>query len=133
MADLNKMLADINAKGIILEQNLRDFLRQYENLYHEANNQFVSERNVTGSMEGLEDFYRMVNTARRNRDVIGSLMRGIKSLRPMDKFRIVEEDIKPPERKPRRRKSEISEKGIEELNRSIAAEANIPDMEDENG
>jgi hypothetical protein len=43
---------------------------------------------------------------RRNRDVIGSLVRGSQGLRPVDKFKFVEEDIpdepKIPKKKPSR-------------------------------
>jgi hypothetical protein len=54
-------------------------------------------------MTGLEDFYRMIQTIRRNRDVIGSLVRGVINLRSLKEFKVVEEDDTV-EKKPRKKK-----------------------------
>jgi hypothetical protein len=45
------------------------------------------------SLEGLEDFYHLVQILKRNRDVISTTLRSLKNLRPLDKFKFVEEDI----------------------------------------
>ncbi len=56
-------------------------------------------------MEGLEQFHRLIQIIRRNRDVAGSLVRGISNLRSMSDFKFVEEDIpKKPLAKPKRAK-----------------------------
>ena len=93
MADLNKLLAEAKTVGGRLETTVRNLLVAYEELYREAHNQFVSERIASnGNMEGLEEFQRLVNIVHRNRDVIGAIQRGLKSFRPLESFKFVEED-----------------------------------------
>ena len=53
----------------------------------------TEERTASGGMTGLEDFYRMVQTIRRNRDVVGSTLRGLANLRPLAGFQVIEEEI----------------------------------------
>ena len=69
-------------------------------------------------MEGLEAFYLAVQTVRRNRDVIMSLAKGLKSLRPLANFKFVEEEIDPPHVARAKKKKEKEKKitrGIEEI------------------
>ena len=90
--DLNLTISEIKKAGTDVERKLKDFLSKYDSFYREAQHQFESERTASG-IKGLEDFYRLVQTVRRNRDVIGSLIRGLDNLRPITEFRWVEEDI----------------------------------------
>ena len=92
MPDLNSMLEDVQKKEKILKKDMEQLLKVYEKLHHDAHIEFITERNKTGSMEGLEDFYYLVNTIRRNRDVIGSLLRGVNNFRPLSKYKFIEED-----------------------------------------
>jgi predicted CopG family antitoxin len=91
--DLNKMLSDVKKNNMDIDAKLKMFLMKYDGLYQEANRQFHQERTASGSMKGLEDFYYMVQTIKRNRDVVSSLVRGITNLRSLKNFSIIEEDI----------------------------------------
>jgi len=94
MADLNKLLNDAKTRGDRLSSGVRELLGSYEDLYREAHNQFISERiAANGDMSGLNEFNRLVNVIRRNRDVVGAIQRGLKSLRSVDGFSFVEEDV----------------------------------------
>jgi len=107
-------MSNLISKSLKIEKSLKDFFIEYENLFRESNNQFMSERSSSGTMDGLDDFYRLVNTIRRNRDVAGSLLRGFKNLRPINKFRFIEEEeVKLP--KKRGKKEEPVPERMEEL------------------
>lgn len=105
MADLNKLMVEVQKEGTDLEKRLKNFLIKYEELYREGNMQLMSERTASaGSMEGLEQFHRLVQIMRRNKDVAGSLVRGISNLRSMSNFKFVEEEVpKPVEKKLKKR------------------------------
>jgi hypothetical protein len=92
MADLNKLLDGIQKDGADIEHKLKGFLGMYEELFREANRQFSQERSASSSMQGLEEFYRLVQTVKRNRDVVGSLLRGMGNMRSLVGFKFVEED-----------------------------------------
>lgn len=104
MADLNKMLKGVQDLSRQARSGFQDLLVQYEDLYREANQQLLSERNASGTMNGLDDFYRLVNVIRRNRDVVGSLVRGLHNIRPMEHFKFVIEDTEP---KPEPKKKKV--------------------------
>jgi hypothetical protein len=94
MADLNKLLNDVRSRGDKVSDDLQGLFVAYEMLYKESHDQFISERNAAnGKLDGLEEFYRLIGIIRRNRDVVGSLQRGLRSLRPVKEFSFVEEDI----------------------------------------
>lgn len=100
MADLNKLMSAIQKEGSDLAQQLKIFLIKYEEMYREGNRQLQAERTASkGSMEGLEQFHRVVQIMRRNKDVAGSLVRGISNLRSMSEFKFVEEDDIPKPKK----------------------------------
>lgn len=92
MPNLNKMLVDVQNRSGRIKEDIMNLLRDYEGLLHEANGIYMSQRIASGS-EGLEDFYRLIQVIKRNRDVIGSLARGVTNVRPTDKFRFIEEDL----------------------------------------
>jgi hypothetical protein len=92
MPDLNKMLSDVQYKTGKIKEDIMVLLRDYEGLLHEANSIYVIQKYESGS-DGLEDFYRLIQIIKRNRDVVGSLTRGISNVRPMDKFKFIEEDL----------------------------------------
>ena len=105
MADLNKLMVEIQKEGSDLEKRLKTFFKKYEEMYREGNMQLMSERTASsGSMEGLEQFHRLIQIMRRNRDVASSLLRGISNLRSMSNFKFIEEEITKPAEKPKKSK-----------------------------
>ena len=106
MADLNKSMVEIQKESSDLEKRLKSFLIKYEELYRQGNMELMTERTASrGSMEGLEQFHRLVQIMRRNRDVAGSLVRGITNLRSMSSFKFIEEEVPKPEKpKPKKTK-----------------------------
>ena len=112
MADLNRLMAAIQGEGSGIEQKLKAFLIKYEELYREGNRQLLTERTASsGNMEGLEQFHRLVQILRRNKDVAGSLVRGISNLRSMSAFKFIEEDVPKPEpKKPKKAKRSQTKK-----------------------
>jgi hypothetical protein len=105
-------MADTKGRSERVSRELKGLLTSYESLYREANMTFMSERAASGTLDGLEDFYRLVNIIRRNRDVAGSLVRGLRSLRAMDKFRFVEEEETTPAAK---KESDIDTQALERI------------------
>lgn len=111
MPDLNKLITDIENTSKELKIKLGDLLKKYEDLYREGNRQFRTERSASaGSLEGLEEFHRLVLIVKRNKDVIGSLTRGITGLRTISTFKFVEEEVPVP--KPKKAKKSISKEMI---------------------
>lgn len=91
MADFNRKLTDLQGRSQEIQKNLMYLLRDYENVFREVNGLFVSER-LAGAKD-LNDFYRLVQIVRRNRDVLGSLVKGFSNFRPTEQFRFVEDEI----------------------------------------
>jgi hypothetical protein len=114
-SDLNKMLADILKESSDTERDLNVLLNKYEELYRESSRQFNQERYASNSMAELDGFYRLVQTLKRNRDVIGSLVRGIKNLRPLSAFKFVVEDVPEPPVRPIPRSRREPEPNVTEL------------------
>jgi len=98
-ADLNRMMVDAHDASTALERDMRRLLGQYENLYRESYRQFLEERHASDSQD-LDNFHRLVQTVKRNRDVVGSLLRGINNLRSLSGFQVIEEEVE--RRSPRR-------------------------------
>jgi hypothetical protein len=95
-SDLNKMMEDVHSDGHEVETTMRQLLGKYDQLYRESYRQFLEERHASGSSQDLGDFYRLVQTLKRNRDVVGSLLRGISNLRSLAGFKfVIEDDEKP--------------------------------------
>ena len=109
MPDLNKSLAHLQNKSHKIKEELKGLLIDYENIFREINGIYLNEKMASKSIEGLEDFYHLLQTVRRNRDVIGSLMKGFSGMRSMDKFKFIEEDV--PE-EPKKKKATISDDNI---------------------
>ena len=107
MADLNKLLDTAQKQGAGAKGTLEKLLLTYETLYREAKSIYRIES--IGSTEGLDDFYRLLQITKRNKDVIGSLFRGLKGLRSLDSFHFVEDDDVPEPKKP------LTNDGMEEL------------------
>lgn len=99
MADLNKLMSEVEQIGSRVDGSMKELLSKYEALYREAHRAFMAERSASKTMKGLEDFYLAVGSIRRNRDIIGSMVRGLKNLKRMKNFRFVVEDIPEPVRK----------------------------------
>jgi hypothetical protein len=108
-SDLNKMMSDVLKDSSEIEKNMRHLLSKYDNLYRESYRQFMEERHASGPAQDLGDFYRLVQTLKRNRDVVGSLMRGINNLRSLSGFKfVIEEDIEKPVAKKMLKNTKIS-------------------------
>jgi len=86
------MIDEAHKKEEFLKKQLMESLSLYEELFRASNKLLIEERSASGSMAGLEDFYRMVQTIRRNRDLLGSLLRGLTGLRSLAEFRIIEQE-----------------------------------------
>lgn len=94
MPDLNKLMSELEEGSSDIKLRLTNLLQKYEDLYREGNRQFRTERTASsGSMEGLEEFRRLILIVKRNKDVVGSLMRGIGNLRSMSSFKFIEEEV----------------------------------------
>ncbi len=111
MADLNRLMVAIQKDGSDLGKRLKTFLIKYEELYREGNRQLSTERTASeGSMEGLEQFHRLIQIMRRNRDVAGLLVRGITNLRSLSAFKFIEEDVPKPEKKSEKKPKQAKKK-----------------------
>jgi hypothetical protein len=110
MADLNKMLGEIQKESTDLKKDLQELFSSYDSLFRESNHSLQEERlAANGKMAGIEEFYIMVQSIRRNRDIIGSMLRGINGLRPLSVFKVIEEDVIPKSNTKRKPKSAPSE------------------------
>lgn len=116
MADLNNNLDGLQKRSHKVREELKNLLMDYEGLFREVNGIYLNEK-MSSSNDDLSDFYHLLQTIRRNRDVMGSLMKGFASLRPMDKFRFVEEDVPEVRPKKEKKKEHVSEDvpGLEDL------------------
>jgi len=95
MADLNLMLNDVFKESTKVKDDLVNFLKNYERLHYEANKVYLNEKLAAGSTEGLEEFHKLVQVIRRNRDVVGSVMKGFSNIKSVEKYKFIEEDIEP--------------------------------------
>lgn len=119
MAEIDKLMDDVQAQTSALSRQIGRLLISYESLFKETNQQFIEERTANNGTKGLEDFYRLVSTIRRNRDVVGSLLRGLRSIKPLTGFRIIEETI--PEPKPKESEFKKAE-FFEQVNEPVVKE-----------
>ena len=92
MPDMNKMIKIAKDKTKSIERDVAKLLDNYENLYRDASRTYLRER-ASSDGEDLGDFYRLVNLIRRNRNVVGSMMRAMKNLRSIEGFEVVEQDV----------------------------------------
>lgn len=97
-------MSEIQKDSSDVEKSLKKLFVKYETLYKEGYRIYTAERIAADSMEGLESFHRLVQTVRRNRDVVGSLLRGQSNLRSISDFKFVEEDIPIEKPKPKRKR-----------------------------
>jgi hypothetical protein len=93
MADLNKEMINIQEHFLKIKEELKRLLLGYDELYREINWNYINERKASTSSEGFEDFYKLLLTIRRNKDLIGSLVRGCEGIKTIDKFKFIEEEI----------------------------------------
>lgn len=100
MADLNKNLENLQDRFYKIRDELKTLLRDYDEMFHEVNASYMEERMASEREfrdtrkidSSIEDFYRLLLIMRRNKDVIGSLVRGTNNMRPVDRFKFVEEE-----------------------------------------
>jgi len=126
MADLNQLLGEVDTKGGLMEASMKELLSKYEELYREAQHQYVYERTASKSTEGLEDFRFVVGVIRRNRDIIGSMLRGMRGLKTVGKYKFIEEDVPEPKtatQRARRSRETDAEMIDEEALVSVAEES----------
>jgi len=108
MADLNRQLINISEKTARLKEDIISLLRDFERLYGESNSIYISEK-ISSNNEGLEDFYILLQTIRRNRDIVGSVFKGLGGIRSTERFKFVEEDIAE-KKKEKERKEKLKKK-----------------------
>jgi FPC/CPF motif-containing protein YcgG len=116
MADLNRDMVETQKEFFRVRDQLRNLFGRYDDLYREINRTYVGERQENRTSQGLEDFYRLLQTIRRNRDVIGSLTKGFDNFRPTDKFHFEEIDETAPQKKrdiPRRRAHQVPSENVQ--------------------
>lgn len=92
MPDLNNLLENVKSQSLEAKKCIEKLFMSYDALFREGNSKLITERQSSGGMTGLEDFYTLVHIVRRNRDVVGSLVRGLKGIRSLDGFSFIEED-----------------------------------------
>jgi hypothetical protein len=90
MADLNKIKISIQNESKKVEDSLKKFYSNYEILYREVNRQYLTERTAS-PREDYRDFFRLLQTIKRNKDLTASLLRGFSNMRPLYGFRFIEE------------------------------------------
>lgn len=95
MADVETMLKAVQGQSEQIHAQLTDLLGKYEDLHRESSNLLTTERMKTSpaEMHELDNMYFMVMCVRRNRDIVGSMLRGVGSLRSLSEFKVVEEDV----------------------------------------
>ena len=109
MPDLNKRLAEFQDRSNRVRDDITKLLLDYEGLLHEVNGIYMSQRLESGP-EGLDDFYRLIQLLKRNRDVVGSMTRGIGNMRPTNQFKFIEEDLEKEKEKQEKEKQEKKKK-----------------------
>ena len=95
----NQVIADLQKKSTKTKKDLEFLLKKYEDLLHEINAVYLEERMaVMSSRDGegrteddLRGFYKLIQVLKRNRDIIGSTLRGFSNLRPTSEFKFVEQ------------------------------------------
>ena len=118
MSDINKKMNGIQENSSDIERNIKKLLLSYDNLFRETNRLYIQERSASQNPDELEDFYRLLMTLKRNRDVVASTLRAIGNLRSLKTFEIVEEEEKPIPKPIKRRKKPIQtapEINVEEI------------------
>lgn len=97
MPDLNRLIIEIERDSQEIKVKLSNLFKKYENLYRDGNRQFRIEKTASaGSMDGLEEFRRLISLVKRNKDVVASIMRGVTSFRILSNFKFIEEEVKVP-------------------------------------
>jgi hypothetical protein len=86
-------MEELQSESGLIKQKIRDLLISYDNLVREVNTVYMNELTEAGSSEDFGEFFRLLQTLKRNRDVIGSVVRGFNNLRPTAGFKFVEEDL----------------------------------------
>ena len=99
MADMNQILNSIQKQTSEVDASMNKLLMAYEELHKESSRMFREEYTASNNMSGLEDFYRLTQLVRRNRDIVGSMTRGLKNLHHLNEFKFVEEETSQQEQK----------------------------------
>jgi hypothetical protein len=118
-------MEDLQVKSGKIKQDILDFLALYENLVREVNTLYINEQVDAGGTEELAEFYRLLQTIKRNRDVIGSVARGFNNIRPTTGFRFVEEELEN-KKESRKREKEEKQKVEKKKKKAVADKAATP-------
>lgn len=126
--DLNSALSDVIKRGNDMKTRLGELLGIYENLYRQSNDILSEERAAipvgdTKTASELDDFSRLVLSVKRNRDIVGSMLRGVGGLRLLSEFKFVEtEDAPKPQEKEKDKKSKKKSAGQVPMKQTSQAE-----------
>ena len=118
MPDLNKLMEMVKSDTDSTKKAIEKLLISYDALFRECNTQYISDK-MASNGEVDHDFYNLVHLIKRNRDVVGSLMRGIRGIRGINGYKFIEEDI------PTKKEAKIDERALSEMT--------IPTEEPDNG
>lgn len=94
MADINNMLADLAARGEKIRKDLEEVSRAYGRLESEMRHRYRDELSYNrGSSEGLEDFFMLNATIRRNSMAVRNAAVLMKKVKDLSGYDISEEEI----------------------------------------
>lgn len=94
MPDVNKIIADVTSIGKRSLKDLRTMVEAYEILVKEVDSTFKEEiRFQDGKSDGLEDFYALLVSIKKNKISIINAMTLIERLKNISDFNISEETI----------------------------------------
>ena len=108
MSDVNKKLQNIHNRFSSLKKELMALTVDYDAVYKEVNRDYIEEKNASGNTKELSDFFYMVQTLRRNKDVLASLLRGSTGMRSTEHFRYIETKSTSVKQEKRKRTSQKS-------------------------
>ena len=98
-SDLNKTMDEAVKLSSEVKKELKNLLFLYDGFLREANHILLQERMASTNPNELGDFVYLMHLIKRNRDVVGSLNKGISNLRNLSGFSFVEdEDIEKPKK-----------------------------------
>lgn len=94
MADLDKIIKDIENLRTKVTPELEHLDKMYNTLKEEINDKFQEERRAqNGDLKGLEDFYSLLITIKRDTNVIRNVNGLFKRLNRLSDYKVSEEMI----------------------------------------
>ena len=123
MPDLNKLMESVRSSTDNAKSSVEKLMVSYDALLRECNTQYMAER-MASSGEVDRDFYNLLHLIKRNRNVVGSLMRGVRGIRNLNGYRFIEEDTP-------NKKSGVDKKALSEV--TVPQQPAIAEQEEING